>query len=64
MNDLEIIRNYLIEKKSNNNKILLSLRQNGYKVCISLGDMTIINELEFNNILKLNNISRTVSFYN
>ena len=64
MNDLEIIRSYLIEKKSNNNKILLSVRQNGYKICISLGDMTISNELEFNNILKLNNISRTVSFYN
>ena len=52
-------------KRPNKNKVLLSLKQNDQKVYISIGDdYTFDNELEFNKVLKSNNIYRSISFYN
>ena len=65
MNQFEIIKNQLIKKRPNKNKVLLSLKQNDQKVYISIGDdYTFDNELEFNKVLKSNNIYRSISFYN
>jgi len=61
----EVIKRCLTKKRSNINNLLISLKQNDLNVYISMGNnCTFDNELEFNKVLKSNNIYRSISFYN
>ncbi|MBI28694.1 MAG: DNA polymerase III subunit alpha [Pelagibacteraceae bacterium] len=63
--DLELIKNYIVEKKSNNDKIYISIKKNNLNVKLSLPDQLSISDFnEMDDILSSKNIIKTTNIIN
>ena len=65
LSQIHLIKEHIKETNVNTNKIFVSLKKNNSKICISFNkNLTIANEERFNNLLKTNNILRTITLSN